>query len=115
MTVCEAKHALAHNQPAIDDVPSIPAPAVNVYVRNTTSSVETCSNHSMVAASDSDIADTPPPLVSTPIASPITSDELLSHFPMSDNTSSLSPWSPVAQSLYDDLESTEFISYEVGD
>ena len=108
MTVCEAKHALAHNQPAITDVPSIPAPA------NATSSVETCSNHSMVAASDSDIADTPPPLVSTPIASPITSDELLSHLPMSDNTSSLSPWSPVAQSLYDDHESPEFISYEVG-
>ena len=109
MTTCETKRALTHNRPVID------ALAVHVCVRKATNSVKTCSNRSMVAASDSDIADTPPALVFNPIASPITSDKLLNHFPMSDNTSSLSPWSPVAQSLYDDLESTEFISYEVGD
>ena len=115
MTTCETKHALTHNQPAIDVVSSTPAPALNVCIRNATSSIETCLNHSMVAASDSNIANTPPPLVSTPNASPITSDKLLSHFPMSDNTSLLSPWSLAAQSLYDDLESPEYVSYEVGD
>ena len=35
MTTYETKHALTHNQPAITDMPSIPAPA------NTTSTVET--------------------------------------------------------------------------
>ena len=115
MTNAEAKHALISRQTAISDQSTSPAPAVNVCVRDVENSAETCQNHSMVAASDSDIADTPPPLVSTPAASPITSDELLVHAPMSEPTSSLSPWSPVAQSLYNDPESPVSISFEVGD
>ena len=109
MTTCETKRALTHNRPVID------ALAVNVCVRKATNSVKTCSNRSMVAASDSDIADTPPALVFNPIASPITSDKLLNHFPMSDNTILHSLWSLVAQSLCDNLESPIFISYALSD
>ena len=115
MTVCEAKHALAQHNAAIGVSAEPSGPTVSVCVRNVTDNTETDLNHSMVAASDSDIADTPPPLVPTPPLTSTPSDELLDRLSFTDPTSSLSPWSPVAQSLYDDQESPEFISYEVGD
>lgn len=115
MTVCEAKHALARHNAVTNVSPETPGPTVSVCVRNVTDNTETDQNHSMVAASDSDIADTPPPLVSTPPLTSTPSDEMLDRLSFTDPTSSLSPWSPAAQSLYDDLESPEFTSFEVGD